>query len=240
MAKSPKEFEKELRELLEELRPYALVSYHPLVNGEIETQEELGEWARNFYVRDVAAMLAGIYAKCPHLDARRFIAENLYEEEGEFKPGRAHTELSRRPGKHFGLTDDEVEARYWERKNRPKSVTRREARPKEDWLEEFAGFGLGAEYFVPPLFRKVIPRLREKFGLPEDVLEFFKVHLEEDANHSNRTMEIILQYARTDEEQQKVKEAIKRWVFHISGKEKRLPDEILQSLDTGYPAAVGG
>ncbi len=233
MAKSRDDFEQELRSLLEELRPIALGHYHPLINGEIQTYEDLSAWARDFYVRDVGTVLARTYAKCPHLDARRFIAQNLMEEEGNFKPGRSHTELSRKFAKHFGTTDEEIEANYRARKDTPEASARRQGRPSEDWLEEFAGFGLGAEFFAPALFTKIIPRLRDDFGVPEEALGFFTVHLAEDAHHSSRTMEIVLKYATTEEEQHKVREAIKRWVVSgqpraEGGQLRRLPEEVVR------------
>ncbi len=79
MALSREGYEKRIHELLDELWPYALDYYHPLIDGRTKTREDVAKWFSSFYIKDVGVILARTYAKCPHLDARGFIAENLWE-----------------------------------------------------------------------------------------------------------------------------------------------------------------
>ncbi|MBI3742938.1 MAG: iron-containing redox enzyme family protein [Chloroflexi bacterium] len=236
MPKSPQAFQSELRDMLEELRPHGLSYYHPLINGDVETREQLEAWCRSFYIRDVAVLLARAFAKCPHLDARRFIAENLYEEEGKFRPGMSHPELSMRLPKYFGMTEEQIEAGYRGRTQSPAAQARARAHEQMSWIDEFAGFGLGAEYYAPAVFGMIADKLLGQFGLPKDVLEFFYVHLYEDEDHARRTMEIVAKYADSDEKQHQVVETIKRNVlsnyagYMGSSKAKRLPEPVVAEL----------
>jgi pyrroloquinoline quinone (PQQ) biosynthesis protein C len=217
MSKTNSDFEPRLRALLEELRPYALAYYHPLVNGEAKTRDEVAAFFRSFYIKDTGVLLARTYTKCPHLEARRFIAENLFEEEGKGRAGRSHAELSLRLAAHFGADREQSEAAYSDWAASDQSRARDEMVAREDWLEEFAGFGLGAEYFAPPLFEMIVECLRDEFKLPEETLEFFLVHLYEDIDHADRTLEMVMRYASTEAEHEKVIRAIRRHVLGEAG-----------------------
>ncbi len=217
MARSREAFEKCIRELLDELWPYALDYYHPLVDGRTKTREDVAAWFSSFYIKDVGVILARSYAKCPHLDARRFIAENLFEEEGKGLAGRSHAELSMRLPLYFGSTREELEAGHQAWLGSPQSQDREAMVQKETWLEEFAGFGLGSEHYAPAFFKLIVERLRAEFDIPEEVLEFFYVHLYEDVDHARRTLDIVLEHATSDEEQELVLDAIRRHVLGEAG-----------------------
>lgn len=243
MPLSAEAFETKIRELLDELWPYALDYYHPLVDGRVKTRDDLKKWFSNFYIKDVGVILARTYAKCPHLDARGFIAENLWEEEGKGEPGRSHAELSMRLPHHFGVTDEELERKHQLGLNSPQSRGREEVVQSETWIEEFAGFGLGSEYYAPAFFTLILARLRGEFQLPEEVLEFFLVHLYEDVDHARRTMKIVLRYSTTDEEQARVLEAIRRHVLGEAGlmggarAPKPLPADVVEALSAAASSA---
>jgi pyrroloquinoline-quinone synthase len=217
MTLSREAFENRIHELLDELWPYALDYYHPLLDGRTKTREDVAEWFSSFYIKDVGVVLARTYSKCPHLDARRFIAENLFEEEGKGEAGRSHAELSLRLPLYFGVTREELEVEHQRWLCSPQSQGREAVVQKETWLEEFAGFGLGSEYYAPAFFQLIVERLREEFDIPEEVLEFFYVHLHEDVDHARRTLDIVLEYATTGEQQELVLEAIRRHVLGEAG-----------------------
>ena len=210
-------FRKRIHELLDELWPYALDYYHPLLDGRVKTREDVAEWFSSFYIKDVGVILARTYAKCPHLDARRFIAENLFEEEGKGAAGRSHAELSLRLPLYFGIEREQLETQHERWLQSPQSQGREEVVQRETWLEEFAGFGLGSEYYAPAFFQLIVERLRQEFDIPEEVLEFFYVHLYEDVDHARRTMDIVLDFATDDEEQARVLDAIRRHVLGEAG-----------------------
>ena len=47
-------------------------------------------------------------------------------------------------------------------------------------------------------------------GVPEEVTEFYNVHGEADMDHSLRTLDMVVKYARTDEEQESVVQVLRR------------------------------
>ena len=232
MPLSPEAFEQDLLDLLEELRPYALAYYHPLVNGETEKPEELSGWLRNFYIRDFGVLVARAYVKCPHLDARRFLAENLHEEEGRGRAQETHAALSMRLALHFGANEDEVEVAYAEWMKTPEVQAYNEQAAGYDWLEDFASFGLGSEFYAPPLFEMIVERLRSEFGLDDELVKFFLVHMYEDIDHSVRTMKMITRYATSDDAQRKVRDAVRRTIMGLAGNEnaKALPSDVVEGL----------
>jgi len=233
-------FRKHIIELLDELWPYALDYYHPLIDGRAKTPEDIAAWFSSFYIKDVGVILARTYAKCPHLDARRFIAENLFEEEGKGVAGRSHAELSLRLPLYFGVAREDLESQHEVWLRSPQSRGREDLVQKESWLEEFAGFGLGSEHYAPAFFKLIVERLRREFDIPEEVLEFFYVHLYEDIDHARRTLDIVLEYATTDEEQQSVLGAIRRHVLGEAGQmEGREPVPLVPELVDRLRAADG-
>jgi pyrroloquinoline quinone (PQQ) biosynthesis protein C len=217
MALSREAFAKRIHELLDELWPFALDYYHPLIDGRARTRQDVADWFSSFYIKDVGVILARTYAKCPHLTARRFIAENLFEEEGKGVAGRSHAELSLRLPLYFGVGREALEAQHERWLHSPQSQGREAMVQQESWLEEFAGFGLGSEYYAPAFFELIVARLRDEFELPEEVFEFFTVHLHEDVDHARRTLDIVLEFATSDEEQERVLESIRRHVLGEAG-----------------------
>ena len=211
------DFRRRLLDLLDELWPFALAYFHPLIDGRVETREHLAKWFSTFYIKDTGVVLARTYTKCPHLDARSFIAENLFEEEGRGRAERSHAELSKRLPRYFGTSDEELEATHSRWLRNAQSRGREKIAAQEDWLEDFAGFGLASEFYAPAIFEQIVDRLRDEFELPEEVLEFFNVHLDEDVDHARRTFEIVLRYARTAEEQERVVQAVRRHILGEAG-----------------------
>ncbi len=145
-------FRQSLLDLLDELWPFALSYYHPLIDGRVKTREDVAKWFSTFYIKDTGVVLARTYTKCPHLDARSFIAENLFEEEGRGSAERSHAELSKRLPRYFGTSDEELEASHRKWLASAQSRGRDEIASQEDWLEDFAGFGLASEFYAPAIF----------------------------------------------------------------------------------------
>lgn len=234
MPLSPQEMEDDLLEMLEDLRPYGLAYYHPLVNGDAAKPEQVADWFQRFYVRDFGVGVARTYAKCPHTDARVFLAENLFEEEGQGDPERTHAALSLRLAKHFGADDQEIQRIHSQWMASPEIETYLARCADFDWLEDFAAFGLGQEFFAPPLFERIVDRLRMEFGVDDETLQFFIVHMYEDVDHSTRTMRMITRYADSDEAQQRVRDAVRSTVVGMAGLSgdaaRPLPADIVEDL----------
>jgi pyrroloquinoline-quinone synthase len=176
------------------------------------SREELRDWAKEFYPRDFSCLLSAIHTKCPELDARTEIAENIAEEHGRFVPGKDHPALWRRFAEALGVTAAEVEAH--ERRPAARAFYQRlraicDERP---WVEGMAAVGIGIEAGVPALFSAMLPILRERYGLPEDALEFFDIHVRADEDHGRRAIDLVRKYATTDEQQAGVQRTLREVV----------------------------
>ena len=53
MALSREAFAKRIHELLDELWPFALDYYHPLIDGRARTRQDVADWFSSFYIKDV-------------------------------------------------------------------------------------------------------------------------------------------------------------------------------------------
>ncbi|TLS53611.1 iron-containing redox enzyme family protein [Paenibacillus antri] len=188
-------------------------------NGELQ-KEHFARWVEQHYayVGPFAEYLAYIYANCPHEDARDFLLQNMWEEE---LGGDRHTDLLIRFGEACGTTRERI-------------VGMKELLPetiglqswcyrmafKENYLYATAALVVGLESQVPAIYRRQTPTLREKYGFTDEEVEFFDLHIVSDEIHGERGYQIVLEYAKTAEEQQRciqiVEEATKMRRMYIA------------------------
>jgi pyrroloquinoline quinone (PQQ) biosynthesis protein C len=150
-------------------------------------------------VADFTRFISGIHANCPHRDAQRLLAENLWEEHGQGDRDRDHLSLSRRLARSLGATDDEMDraeplpetAAYI---NHCLEVTR-----TGSFVEGMTAIGVGIESFIPAFFGAMAEALRRNYGLTAADVEFLSVHVMEDADHARRSMELLEKYADSQE-----------------------------------------
>lgn len=169
------------------------LKYHPTIDA-IEhgrlTAPQLRHWATQLYIGNKghnANILGLIYAKCDNFLARKAIVENLNEEELGRQSGvmRSHMELYLDFGEALGIPRDELlHARmspdatamahwmYWLADSRP-------------WYTTLAGISLGSELHNPDAYPRVIDGLRRHYGLDDDGVRFFSVHVEVDKDHGD-------------------------------------------------------
>jgi len=189
-------------------------------NGDL-TKEHFARWVEQHYayVGPFAEYLAYVYANCPHEDARDFLLQNMWEEE---LGGDRHTELLIRFGEACGTTRERI-------------VSMKELLPetiglqswcyrmamRENFLYATAALVVGLESQVPSIYRRQTPTLREKYGFTDEEVEFFDLHIVSDEIHGERGYQIVLEYARTAEEQQRciriVEEATKMRRMYLAG-----------------------
>ena len=147
-----------------------------------------------------------IYAKAPP-DGRRFILENLAEEEGlvagpgEDREPHDHTELIFRYCRYAGMADDEVRATEQLPAWRARSyfylaVVRDEAFPvivAMQSTQEGQQPAINGE--------RTLPAFKKFHGLEMDdpAIEFFAEHYIADADHSSRQIQLVERLLRTEE-----------------------------------------
>lgn len=185
---------RQLAALFERLdRDSLTLKQHPTIDA-IErgalSRPQLRHWAIQLYIGNKghnANILGLIYAKCDNFQARRAIVENLNEEElgRQSGVGRSHMELYLEFGEALGIPRTEmlttrmspdatamVHWMYWLADSKP-------------WYTTLAGISLGSELHNPDAYVRVIDGLKRHYGLDDDGVRFFSVHVEVDKDHGD-------------------------------------------------------
>ncbi len=189
-------------------------SRHSLIQGMARgefTRENLKRWAIQKYLQVDQHIRAfgAIYANCPDRQVRRLLVENLIDEETDLRCGSdSHAALCLRFAKALGATDEEV----------AQSSMIPEVADYVGWVIEFcksspfivglAALSLAGESQVPEAMRAAVRGLKEHYGLSEEEVEFFSVHIGGDEEHGGVAERLVGQYATTDELQAQVREAV--------------------------------
>ena len=168
-------------------------------NGEIP-KEKLARFGASycFQVDNFKRCVAAVYAAAEPRDVRELMLENLQEEHGEGDRARDHTVLVARFGRALGAdlpdpfnVEPIPESREWV--DRILRVCR-----DEHFVVGLAGISYGIEArtrtmgFLGSIYR-------DRYGVPEEALEFFTMHLEADEEHAGRAIEMIRKYCTTEE-----------------------------------------
>jgi pyrroloquinoline-quinone synthase len=165
---------------------------------------------QQFYITGQAQeLVAPLYLKCPFPEVRVQILRNLLEEETGCETKTApHPELFIRLGLALGNTRE----RYMDIKPLPETAA---LRHYWDWLghqrsflEGLAGIAVAGEGQMPNMGSRVSEALEKQFGLTHDESAAWWAHDEADKEHSGTALEVVVERARTDQEQKQVLRAV--------------------------------
>jgi len=214
---SPEDFKQQLKDIVDSRHCVR----HPLVekwaSGELP-KKVLGRWAQEHFhfTKDLWSFLAATYANCPHADARSAILENLTE---EMDPADPHVNILLGFAEACGVPAAEIKASKplpttWGLKD---WLTRTSTH--QSWIEAAAGMHIGMESQMPTMAAKILPALRDKYGLSDAQMRFFVLHHEADQEHGGRIYDLVGKYATTPEIQEAVRQAVregtqKRWLYY--------------------------
>ena len=153
--------------------------------------------------------ISAIHSNCPHRDAQKLLAENLWEEHGQGDPARDHLALIKRMANRLGATDEEIAgaeplAETTDYINHCLKVTR-----EGSFVEGMTAIGVGIEHFSPRFFAALADEFCSHYGLAREDVEYLLVHVGEDEDHARRSMEVITAYADTDEKRERAKQALR-------------------------------
>jgi pyrroloquinoline-quinone synthase len=163
-------------------------------------KENLARFAASycFQVDQFKRFVAQVYANAEPRDVRELMLENLWEEHGEGDESRDHTALVARFGRALGAEIEDIydvepirESRQWV--ERILNVCR-----DEDFVVGLAAISFGIEFRTQTM--ALLGQIyRDAYGLSEDDLEFFFMHLEADEEHAGRAIELVRKYCTTEE-----------------------------------------
>ena len=195
----PDRVEKELADVTNavtfDARPFMI----EFAQGKIP-KENLARFAASycFQVDNFKRFVAQVYANAEPRDVRELMLENLWEEHGEGDPSRDHTALVAKFGRALGANIEDIyavepipEGRQWI--DRILRVCR-----EEEFVVGLAAISFGIEFRTQTM--ALLGRIyRDAYGLSEDDLEFFFLHLEADEEHAGRAIELVRKYCTTEE-----------------------------------------
>ena len=176
---------------------------HPVVTG-VEsgslTLPQLRLFTEQFYlhIRNMLPWIGQIYVTCPLEEVRTTLVKNLAEEVlGTFTGTKAHPELLLEFGDAIGL--DVEAARRAEQWTVGRRVTEyfefmSNCRP---WFVPLAAIGIGLESFVPDTFTRLVAGFKANYGLGDDQLVFWTMHILADAEHGDEGIEIVSEHVTT-------------------------------------------
>lgn len=160
-------------------------------------------------VRQFTRFISAIHANCPHREAQRLLAENLWEEHGRGNAERDHFVLIQRLARNLGATDEEIEQTEALPETSEYIQHCFEVTRNGSFIEGMTAIGVGIERFMPVFFGVLAESLMTHYRLSKEVVEYLLVHVGEDEEHAERSLEIIERYAVTDEVKMNAKEALR-------------------------------
>lgn len=185
------------------------------------------------YVRDFSVLVGWAYVQCPRPEARRDLAENLYEEEtGGLSAGRPHPQLFLEYPSGLGMDL----RRFEPVELLPQSTAYRavidDAVQKRGWAVAAAVttiFIEGTAYdrgeLDPNAKKRPAPALEEHplvrhYGLPLDALALTRAHRQVEGDHRAAAWKIILDYAPEDTRGEVIEamhELLEGWLTYRDG-----------------------
>ena len=192
------------RERLVEARTQASSEAHSFSKAWAEgklSKRQMGYWAMQhwYYIDRIPQQFGIMYTRCPDVDTRLFILENLNGEEAA--SGR-HPDLLLDFAAACGYNRDEVQAA--DRSGRILPA----ARGIRAWIEELvqsrhiaeqaAGIMVALEGQLPTMYQKYMEHCLA-MGFSEKELQFFSVHIEGDTGHADVGFRLCERYATTPE-----------------------------------------
>jgi pyrroloquinoline-quinone synthase len=200
-----KELEAVMNEQWFEERPFLI----EFAEGKVP-KDKLARFAQSYcyQVDQFKRAVAAVYAAAEPRDVRELMLENLEEEHGEGDPSRDHTQLVARFGRALGAdipdpfdVEPIIESKAWV--ERLVKLCR-----EEHFVVGLAALSYGIEARTRTMaFLGTI--YRDRYGLSEQDLEFFFMHLEADEEHAGRAIELLRKYCTTEELLERSKWAVR-------------------------------
>src|SRR4051812_15465253 len=160
------------------------------------SKEILRDYAGQYFaqVKEFPRFVSGVHSRCPEIEARKLLTENLADEEIH---GTDHPELWMQFAEGLGATRDEVKAQQ------PLPETKAMvddyfAIANSSWTEGLCAL-YAYESQVPAVSTSKIEGLTKFYGVNDPkTLAFFKVHQHYDVEHARKVRELIDAHAEAE------------------------------------------
>lgn len=176
---------------------------HPIVEA-IEagtaTIPQLLLFTEQFYLH-VSRMLpwiGAIYVRCPHEDVRTALVKNLAEEcTGYQTETGAHPELLLQFAEALGGDADAIKNSEQRAEGRRLTEYFEFMGLCREWFVPLSAIGIGLESFTPEAFTRIVAGLKANYGMTDEDLIFWTMHIIADEGHGDEGIEIVSDYALT-------------------------------------------
>ena len=205
---TPEEFVGLLRSEL--LKPGSGMQDHPIVlemeKGTLTTEQQL-LLCEQFYLH-ISRMLpwiGAIYVNCPHEDVRTTLVKNLAEEcMGIETNTKAHPELLLEWGAALGGDIEKMRGAEQLPAGRRLTEYFEFMGLCREWYVPLSAIGIGLESFVPDTFTRIVAAQKKNYGMSEEDLIFWTMHILADAEHGDEGIELVSAYATEPEQRDAV------------------------------------
>ena len=198
-------------------KPGRNLSAHPLIEKLNNKELSLGQIAGlmgQIYRQtcEVVRWLGAVYAKCEDMQVRREIFNNLVEEElGGFSNTDAHFHLAAKVAVAAGADRDKLDHIELEPRTRAIIDYGDELCYRDpSWIKPFGAF-FGFEYQSPKAYRLIAEALQKSYGMSDDDVLFFSVHVTADEDHGDSIVRVFERYADTAEIRKQLRDCSKTY-----------------------------
>lgn len=217
MTMKPDDLVNKLVDIVEENKKITHPLYQTIMKGEA-TRELLKNFVlhryhiKSFWTRNISA----IHSKCPDVDARVALAENIFEEEtGQLTNSKRHLDLFFNFGQQFGLTREDIDNVELLPETRDVIAWNNKVCGPEHHLVEAVSALIIYMEGQPPVEldgATMNHAMRHFYNINDDAMTYFTIHsshendVEDD--HAEVGFNLVKAYATTEELQQKCIDAL--------------------------------
>ena len=158
-----------------------------------------------FHISRMLPWIGAIYVRCPHEDVRTALVKNLAEECTGYQSGTAaHPDLLLQFGEALGMDADVIRCGEQMTEGRRLTEYFEFMGLCREWYVPLSAIGIGLESFVPDTFRRVVAAMKKNYGLTDEQLVFWTMHILADEEHGDEGIELVSTYALTGEARKQV------------------------------------
>lgn len=195
---------------------------NPALRGIIEGRlglDQVRGFCTQYYlhVREVLRWIAQAYVNCPYPDVRLAIFQNLVEEElGIYSKTKGHLDLLADFGAAIGLSRDDLERTEPTYETAALIDCLELMCRTQPWYVTVAAIGIGFESQVPLTFGRVAEGLKKHYGLTDQDVLFWSVHVSADEEHGDISEDLVWGQAQTEADRANVRAWIRKTAEHKS------------------------
>ena len=184
-------------------RPGHGMQDHPIVRAMeagTATIPELQLFTEQFYLH-ISRMLpwiGAIYTRCPHEEVRLALVKNLAEEcTGYQTETDAHPTLLLGFAEALGSDPDAIRNAEQMPEGRRLTDYFEFMGLCREWYVPLSAIGIGLESFVPDAFTRIVAAMKENYGMTDEQLIFWTMHIIADQEHGDEGIQMVSDYALT-------------------------------------------